>query len=404
MRIHHTPAFTVLALAPFLAAGCGAGDRAGAAPVVRDSAGITIVENAAPQWSEAEAWRVASEPEVEIGVLEGDEAYQLYRVAGATRLSDGRIVVANGGTNELRFYDADGRHLRTVGGEGGGPGEFRMMSTLLRASGDSLIVADLFAGRLSLFDAEGGFVKTWAGMGMMRTARARLADGTFLGQAPLRFDGSPDGPVRMPLTIIRFDTAGTVLDTVVTLPGTERDFRMISNDDGRIALRSRIVPFARASYFAVADGRIYAGANDAYQIEVHTPGSGLTRLIRRMRPNRPVTDDVIDRFRQVRLAAADDDDARRAIEQQLADAKFPETMPAFSDLAVDAAGNLWVEDYSMDDDNRWDVFDPDGVWLGTVPLPPGLEPYEIGEDYVLGGVRDEFDVERVRLYRIDKRE
>ena len=39
----------------------------------------------------------------------------LHWVADATKLPDGRIVVANGGTEEVRVFDGDGHHLTTWG-------------------------------------------------------------------------------------------------------------------------------------------------------------------------------------------------------------------------------------------------------------------------------------------------
>ncbi|WP_419943063.1 hypothetical protein [Candidatus Palauibacter sp.] len=63
-----------------------------------------------------------------IGTAGGDPAYELFRVGGAMRLSDGRIVVANAGTGELRVYDPDGIHLASWGGQGDGPGEFGPMA------------------------------------------------------------------------------------------------------------------------------------------------------------------------------------------------------------------------------------------------------------------------------------
>lgn len=62
-----------------LATGC-AGERTGSAgPIVRDSAGIVIVENTVGAWSEAERWRLSDVPLVDIGVLEGDPNYQLFQ-------------------------------------------------------------------------------------------------------------------------------------------------------------------------------------------------------------------------------------------------------------------------------------------------------------------------------------
>ena len=106
--------------------------------MVRDSAGIRIVENTTPLWQEGEEWHLSPEPVVDIGG--GDvEENQLFRVAGALRLSDGRIVVGNGGTHELRFYTGDGAFVRSVGRRSDGPGEFQDLRWVRRLRGDSLI-------------------------------------------------------------------------------------------------------------------------------------------------------------------------------------------------------------------------------------------------------------------------
>ena len=57
------------------------------------------------------ACTVANEPTLSIGVEEGEEPYMLSRLAGAVRLSDGRIVLANRATDQVRWFDRDGRFL-----------------------------------------------------------------------------------------------------------------------------------------------------------------------------------------------------------------------------------------------------------------------------------------------------
>jgi len=87
---------TVAALA------CSGGDVKGSSSTVRDSAGIAIVENHTPLWTETERWRLSDEPVLQIGAVDGDDAYLFSQITGALRLSDGRIVVANGASRELR--------------------------------------------------------------------------------------------------------------------------------------------------------------------------------------------------------------------------------------------------------------------------------------------------------------
>lgn len=149
-------AFLSFSIVPLIAAAtltaCGPDSPSHGEAVVRDSAGVRIVENSAPAWREGEGWRMSDEPILEIGVLEGQPEYQLFQVRGAIRLSDGRIVVANAGSHELRIYDPRGRFLTSVGREGSGPGEFRALGSLDRLGSDSLITWDWRNNRAQVFD------------------------------------------------------------------------------------------------------------------------------------------------------------------------------------------------------------------------------------------------------------
>lgn len=76
-----------------LMAACG-GSPGAPEVTVRDSAGIEIVEVTGLP-SQPVGWRISCEPRVVIGGDATDEKSELYRVSGAARRSDGRIVVAN---------------------------------------------------------------------------------------------------------------------------------------------------------------------------------------------------------------------------------------------------------------------------------------------------------------------
>ena len=55
---------------------------------------------------------------------------------------NGRLVVTNGGSADVRYYAADGAHLRTTGRRGQGPGEFQRPGLLLPLAGVSVLVVD----------------------------------------------------------------------------------------------------------------------------------------------------------------------------------------------------------------------------------------------------------------------
>lgn len=98
-------------------------------------------------------------PDLEIGVLEGDEHYTFQDVTGLLPLPSGGVVVADGGASELTLYAPDGTFVRRWGGRGEGPGEFRMLSRVYPWPGDSVAALEGTTGRLSVFDSAGSFAR-----------------------------------------------------------------------------------------------------------------------------------------------------------------------------------------------------------------------------------------------------
>lgn len=397
-----SPAVALVSTVALLAtAGCGAGDRADAF-AVRDSAGIRIAESAAPAWPEGGGWRVAPEPAVRIGALEGDEAYQLFRVSQALRLADGRIVVVNSGVPDIRYYDADGRHLKTVGREGSGPGEFREISRAYRLTGDSLLVVGF--DRVSVFDAAGEFVRSRPSPVPLITGR--FGDGSFLltgfaaGVDPYRL-----GHVRDSTALIRLDRDGSSRDTIAIVPGKERYRAEYAN-----GISAMDAPFGRPRSIAIHGTHIYTGDGADFTITVLDPLGRHIASYRRSHTPRPVTSDDIARLEE-RLRGIYDSGARRPwINRVLREWSYPDRWPAYDRILAGTDGTLWVRHdseagpFAADSDRpaAWSVFDADGRWLGVVETPTGLDVSEFGADYVLGVARDELDIEYLELYMLDK--
>src|SRR5687767_6669446 len=98
----------------------------------QDSAGVEIVQNAAADSAALTWWSIASAPRLEIGKVEAAETEVLFRVVDAILLSDGRIAIASAGNAHVRYYSERGAYLSTSGRQGGGPGEFRRITGMLR--------------------------------------------------------------------------------------------------------------------------------------------------------------------------------------------------------------------------------------------------------------------------------
>lgn len=398
-----------VALAGLVAlAACGASERAGAGPVVRDSAGISIVENQeSGGWREGEGWRVSTEPLVDIGGSSDAPEYQFFLVYDAARLRDGRIVVVNSGSNELRFYDQAGEYLYSVGRQGEGPGEFMGLQLVWPLEGDSLLAYDFYLHRLSIFTGEGEYVRSFrlAGPeGRQLFLRGRFADGSLLVEtSPLWIaSGSISGVFRDSVTYLRFDPEGALLDTIGSFPSSEYYRLVFSEDDWTLTSP----PFPRSSWSAAAGERFYFGASDRWEVEVYAQGGALERIIRLDRANRAVGSEDIEKFKADLREAVVREGGRAVMvtERMLAAVQFPKSMPAYRRLVVDSEENLWVQDYrpEWEEESRWTVFGPEGELLGRVELPDRFEVFRIGADFVLGAWTDELGVEHLRLHSLVK--
>ncbi|HUG41540.1 MAG TPA: hypothetical protein VMM12_13715 [Longimicrobiales bacterium] len=366
--------------------------------VVRDSAGIGIVEHEAgerpPEWS-------LGETTIALGAIDAGEAYELYQPLHALRLDDGRVVVANQGTEELRFFGADGLHLRTVGRTGGGPGEFRDMWGLVRLPGDSLGVWDWTAKRLTVYDDAGSFarvVTAAADVGQFAPRLLGVLDGTFVllrGFDPMSVFGSGGGLRQDSVRLLRLAIRdGALVDSLGPYPGAERYVRM-----GEGAFWMRGTKFGREEHVGVGGGRIALGDDRKGEIRVYAPDGTLLRIIRLDHASAPVTHEHTARYDEQHLeeVAAD----RLAEERRrLAELPAADRLPAFRDLFADRLGRLWIEAFDIEagTPDSWTILDPDGRLLGRLRLPPGARPLDAGEDYVLLYDRDVLRLEHVSLH------
>lgn len=103
---------------------------------------------------------IETTPVLTVGVSDGDAGLMFNLVHSARRLADGTLLVADGGSREVRWYGVDGEPVRAVGRRGEGPGEFDGPLSLLPWPGDTVAVLDHGQRRLTLFGASGEVVRT----------------------------------------------------------------------------------------------------------------------------------------------------------------------------------------------------------------------------------------------------
>src|SRR6185295_5033329 len=118
----------------------------------RDSAGVRVVASARPLWRAGRGWRVDSLPAVEFRA--GPSGPPREVLAGVL-LPSGDVVVADGGSQELRWYDGSGQYLRSARGDGTPGGEFGTLSALAGLDDGGVLAWDGASLRSVRFAADG---------------------------------------------------------------------------------------------------------------------------------------------------------------------------------------------------------------------------------------------------------
>lgn len=388
-------------VAGLLAAGCADGGRDAPVVVVRDSAGVTIVENGPLE--ALPTFEADPDAIVGVGVLEGDPNLQLHRVRGGLVTPGGGLVVLNAGSAEVRWYDAEGRFQRAQGRPGEGPGEYGSPDQIFVYRGDSLAVWDDRLRRLTVLGPDGSYARDLTPTGDLAraTVLGAFPDGTF-AVLDRRFDGQESNDYQdLPGPTLLYDASGAPTGDTLSVDAW-LTARFQSPGQGIVELRGRGLDQAPSR--AITAEALWVGDPDAGELRRHAPGSaGPSHIVRWPLGDRAVTDEVITAHTQDRLDAAPNDEVRQAIRRAAEVQEYAERLPALRTIATSDDGHLWVEAFPRPGEAReptWWIFDGEGRAHRTVVLPPNSEPLWAEGDRVLLLLRDDLGVERVELRRL----
>ena len=379
---------------------------------IRDSAGIQILESAAPAWTDQEVWRVDPNPLVDLS--EGEDP-QLFRVTSPRQLPVGRIAVFAGGSCEVRIYDGE-RLVRALGRCGEGPGEFGTYASLSYWPGHGLLVNESPV-RVTVIDAQGTIQRTAAIIGGRELPLPYLNG--VLSDGILVLSGLRDPGARARSGV---DTARLTLGLS---PGLGDTMRVIGTYDGPVyryeEFRGRIgrsvLPFSSATEIAAGGDRVFVAFPAQNEIRVLRQDGSVERILRRPIVANQVTQADIDWLMDRRLAEVEGSDSKRLVRQAFRHLQYANQMPSFGVprwtsgleaggpvMLEDRKGNLWVFDYYRPGSyrSRFSVFSPEGVWLGGVDLPDGFRPSEIVGDFLLGVWTDDIGFRHVLKLRLVK--
>jgi hypothetical protein len=322
------------------------------------------------------------------------------RLTDAKRLSDGRVVAAVCGANELRSYDASGKHVGTLSLLEN-PGPQRMLWRLFPAGGDTIGAFEALNVRVTLVDPSFKILRTLSVPnpdtttfnGRPRTTRldviGRYSDGTYLGRiAAARSRDS--GFHRRPVPLYRFDDSGKLLDSLI-LPGIED--RVVPGE--RVPQSVRL---ARGTSVVIAGDRLIVADQTMPFLLEHDATFKLARRTPTITQPVPVNDSIREAW--TRMAVARTMTPTNGVIPPYGDF-YPDSTPAFRDVVVGNDRRIWVQDPHGADFYPliWTAYQG-GRAVGRAELPARFYPTQFGPDWVLGVGFDTSAVDRLQLLKL----
>jgi len=341
---------------------------------------------------------IVAEPDLRLGVMEGDSVEEFDRVIGPFVTDDDRLVVPLAGPMLLRVFDLRGEHLVTLGGEGEGPGELMSISGAW-ARGNLIEVFDSDLRRVTTFHPDSApRVIRLAAEGVAQSVVPRAFSEGWVTFGVDEVD--PTGRDRVSAHLFGVD--GTRIRELMSIRGMWRY---------RGEFGGGPVPLSPWAWFASGGERLFAADGLLPRIHVLDLLADSSRLIT-WEPTSEWT--AREAFRRVSDSAVSvaPDDRKAMARARMDEAPTPE-LPVLGGLIVDALGFIWVRSYdplvhsmalgglgNPGPGGTWQIFASDGEPLPPVSLPPDLRPTFIGAERVVGVSRDALGVESVRVHAL----
>lgn len=275
---------------------------------------------------EERSGRIDLVEDLRIGRPGADPTYSFDNPRNVAVDSAGRIYVADSGDHEVKVYDADGTHLRTLGRQGEGPGEFRGPGSVTVAAG-RVVVSD--TGRTSFWDMEGNYVGSAAAIHPTSWRLRGRDDGTYLARYP-----SIDDDGRQAAVFVRFDEEGGELTRYPSLLDPQTTWYPSRDADPHIGLS--VAP-AIPVYAMAPGGLVYLTQADLYQVFAFEADGTMAWALRVADVEQPVARAEIER--------AMDSIHTRWPDAKEAEVDWPRRQPSLRGLMVDGHGHLYVFPY-----------------------------------------------------------
>ena len=375
-------------------------------------------------------WEVSPEPSLSTGTAEGTDDFQLHRVDDALRLNDGRIIVANGGSHELLVFDEAGNYLTAWGQRGEGPRRLRRLTGPrwfeYRSLYDGSLAGGL-AGRVSRWTAGGTealhvrpghagtpWSQTRSGSRrscthLSRSAAGRSHPGQSLPRAialPTRPEDPEKGLYRQELELFIVSGDGLSHVSLGPHPGAETFWHWENAIWDGTAFTIMQPPFQKSLVWAAWGELVVVAATERYELKAYRQDGSLARIVRRQNDIRSPTQADLDGYRAAEAPGGGADQLRPQPSGRLERPSARRILPRH--LRHRGGSSRQPLGPRIQPSRRGRPGSLDRVRPGRPRLSDSSRrlrnwsSHEIGDDYILGMVRDELGVEYVQVWGLGR--
>jgi hypothetical protein len=331
-------------------------------------------------------------PQLDIKSYKGSE---FGSISDVVTFKNGNIAVIDNSYLKVSFFDSKGSPISTVGTEGQGPGEFKLILPLGECRENVLTVYDPNNNKVVDISAEGKILKTKLATDVFRVRPYKVscnrAGQLLLIEPPVKYlePKFAEGPYRDSMAVIIQNRNSKV--SVGNFPGDERYLWIIS--------KTRMTGAPRPSgnrLVTVIDDNIFVGTTDSLYVEIFNLAGKKIGVIKHKTPVKKIT--AKDHKRIVE-EEAEDRKISIATSERMIGTALPEFLPAYERI-VPSKDRLWVQLSHTDTDIQWLGFDLTGKLVANLTVPSNFKVLKFDDKSALGIWTDSELAESVRHFRL----
>lgn len=371
-------------------------------------------------------------PEVAIGELDAVDEYSFGAINEVEVSEEGHIYVFDRQVPALREYDATGKYVRTIGQKGEGPGEYTQVNGVALHRDGRIVLWSARTGQINVYGPDGTFREGWrvpGGSNFFTSGGVFMdtAGNTYIrsriGDPPPASSGATMRPFGA-TGLVRWGPDGKVVDSLAPPPATIEPPSLMASTKSSMSMTS--LPYAPRHVWAWSPlGYFVSAQTDRYAVTLSSPDGKIRRVEREVAPVPVTSDERTDAEERITASMRNVDPTWRWSGPSVPDVKAPiagifpaddgriwvsvarqgervpeDEMPAPPSVQVGPVDPRRPRVAKWRDPVVYDVFDPDGSFLGRVAAPPRTTLETMRGDHVWAVARDSLDVQQVVRYRV----